>query len=127
MARFFKHLLPFYLLTPLLLSCQEGGEAGDLFGQWRLSGSDTHYVSFSGSVTLFRCLDKGQVYGNFQHVGDSLFIQCFSVEGERRDTTIIEEAFGWKPMNNIRLKITTLDGDRLVVSSGQQMWSFCKY
>ena len=45
MAKFFKYI---FLLTSyiFLLSCQEGGDAGDLLGQWRLSGSDTQYISF---------------------------------------------------------------------------------
>ena len=43
------------------------------------------------------------------------------------DTAIVEQAFGWKPINDIRLKINVLDGDNLVVSKGGQTWSFYKY
>ena len=39
MARFFKSILLFIGL--FLVSCQEGREAGDLLGQWRMVGSDT--------------------------------------------------------------------------------------
>lgn len=131
MARYFK-LLPFYLFTLLLFSCQEGREAGDLWGQWRMKGSDTSFLSFSGSVTLFRDISfsdlaKGQIYGNFQHTGDSLFIQCYSKDGIASDTVVVENNFGFKPFNNIRLKIETLDNDRLVLSKDGQTWSFEKY
>ena len=118
----------------LLFSCQEGHEAGDLLGQWRMAGSDTNYLSFSGSVALFRDisfadtdLGKGQIYGNFQHQGDSLFIQCYSVKGLPTDTTVVENHFGFKPFNNIRLKVEVLDNERLVVSKEGKNWSFEKY
>ena len=110
-----------------LSSCQEGGEAGDLFGQWRQTGSDTNYMSFSGSVALFRTSVEGRVYGNFQHVGDSLFIQCYSAEGLPSDTAIVEESFGFKPFNNIRVKIESLQGDHLVLRKEDKTWSFYLY
>lgn len=125
MARFFKLFSVLSLL--MFCSCQEGGDAGDLWGQWRLAGSDDKYASFSGAVSLFRQPGKGDVYGNFQHIGDSLFIQCYSVEGILADTTMVEEHFGFKPFNNIRVKITTLDNDVLVLSKDNQTWSFYKY
>ncbi|MBQ6379279.1 MAG: lipocalin-like domain-containing protein [Prevotella sp.] len=132
MARFFKSLI--LLSVMLLVSCQEGGEAGDLLGQWRLKGSDTNYLSFSGSVALFRDisfadtdLGKGQIYGNFQHIGDSLFIQCYSVKETASDTAVIENNFGFRPFSNIRVKIMTLDNDRLVLNQDSKTWSFEKY
>ena len=130
MVRYFKCLVIFSFL--LLISCQEGREAGDLLGQWRMAGSDDKYLSFSGSVSLFRLVsadrtETGTVFGNFQHVGDSLFMQCYSVNGLPSDTTIVETAFGFKPFNNIRLKIETLDGDILVLSKEGQTWNFYKY
>ena len=126
MARFYKYI---FLLTSyiFLLSCQEGGDAGDLLGQWRLSGSNTKYISFSGSVTWFKNLNESEVYGNFQHIGDSLFIQCYSINGEPSDTTLIENGFGFKPFNNIRLKIETLSSDRLLLRKDNQTWTFDKY
>ena len=126
MARFFK-LLPFYFLTFLLFSCQEGGEAGDLLGQWRQADSDTKYISFSGSITWIKNLNENEVYGNFQHQGDSLFIQCFSKTGIPADTILIEKTFGFGPFSNTRLKIEKLDGDNLVLSKDNQRWSFYKY
>ena len=126
MARFFKFSL-FYLFTFLLFSCQEGGDAGELLGQWRLSGSNDKYVSFAGSVTLFRNLGVAEVFGNFQHVGDSLFIQCYSVKGESRDTIAVEAGFGMKPLTDIRLKVESLSSDALVISKDGRMWSFSKY
>ena len=127
MAKYFKHILLLTSYFFLLSSCQEGSEAGDLFGQWRQTGSDTNYMSFSGSVALFRTSVEGRVYGNFQHKGESLFIQCYSVEGLRSDTVIVEESFGFKPFNNIRVKIEALDNDHLILKNDQQSWTFNKY
>ena len=127
MAKYFKHILLLTSYFLLLTSCQEGSEAGDLFGQWRQTGSDTNYMSFSGSVALFRTSVKGGVYGNFQHQGDSLFIQCYSEKALRSDTVIVEESFGFKPFNNIRVKIEALDNDHLILKNDQHSWTFNKY
>ena len=126
MAKFFKYI---FLLTSsiFLLSCQEGGDAGDLLGQWRLSGSDTQYISFSGSIVWIKNLKENELYGNFQHVGDSLFIQCYSIKGIPEDTTLVENSFGFRPFNNIRLKIETLNSDRLLLRKDNQTWCFDKY
>ena len=125
MARFFKTL--FLLSCILLTACQEGREAGELFGQWRMAGSDLNYISFSGSITWIKNLKEGEVYGNFQHTGDSLFIQCYSIEGEPKDTAIVEKTFGFKPFRNIRIKIESLTSDQLIVSQKGHTWSFDKY
>ncbi len=129
MARFSKHLLLLTSYILLLTSCQEGGEAGDLFGQWRMNGSDSEYLSFSGSIAVFRTNTKvgTQVFGNFQHVGDSLFIHCYSKKGLPSDTTLVEQLFGFKPFSDIRVRITTLDADRLVLTKEGQTWEFFKY
>ncbi len=127
MARFYKRLFIFTSSLLLLTSCQEGGDAGDLLGQWRLTGSDTRYISFSGSIAWLKNLNENQVYANFQHVGDSLFIQCYSIEGIPRDTLLVEESFGFRPFNNIRLKIEALTSDRLQLRKDNQAWSFEKY
>lgn len=112
----------------LFTSCQEGSEAGDLLGQWRMQTSEPLHISFSGSVAMFRQSNNGQqVFGNFQHVGDSLFIQCYSVYGEQTDTIFIESTFGFKPFNNIRVKIAALDNEQLVITKGSQTWSLHKY
>ena len=126
MVRFFKSSV--LLLCMLILSsCQEGGEAGDLFGQWRLAGHDTQYISFSGSITLIRSTDETEVFGNFQHVGDSLFVQCYSIEALPLDTVVVEQTFGFSPFNNIRLRIENINSDRLVLSKDGRIWSFEKY
>ena len=128
MARSYKSLFaPLLLLSLLLSSCQEGGDAGDLFGQWRLSGSDTQYISFSGSIVWMKNLKENELYGNFQHVGDSIFIQCYSIKGIPEDTTLVENSFGFRPFNNIRLKIEALSSDRLQLRQNHQTWSFEKY
>ena len=111
----------------LFTSCQEGGDAGDLFGQWRLEGSDTQYISFSGSVVFIKNLNENQVYGNFQHMGDSLFIQCYSINGIPEDTTLVENTFGFRSFNNIRLRIESLSSDRLQLRQDSQTWRFDKY
>ena len=125
MARYCKFLLFFSFI--LFVSCQEGGEAGDLFGQWRMNGSDTQFVSFSGSVVKFNSLPEGEVYGSFQHHADSLFMQCVSIKSSPSDTAIVEKTFVFKPFTNIRLKIEALDGDQLIVSKDNKTWSFKKY
>ena len=125
MARYFKTLILLSLL--LLAACQEGGEAGDLFGQWRMKGTDNRYVSFSGSVVLFRSTDGVSVYGNFQHVGDSLFLQCYSIYGTPADTLLIEDLYGFNSFSDIRLRITTLDDESLNLADGSRTWSFYKY
>ena len=124
-ASFFRLacLFSFFLLT----SCQEGGDAGDLLGQWRLTGSDTKYVSFSGSLTLLRSINEGEVFGKFQHVGDSLFIQCYSIYGVPSDTALVENSFGFKPFQDIHVKIDALTSSKLVISQDSQTWSFYKY
>ena len=125
MARYFKQFI--VLVSLLMASCQEGGDAGDLLGQWRLSGSDTKYVSFSGSIVWVKNLGENELYGNFQHVGDSLYIQCYSIKGIPEDTMLVEERFGFKPFNNIRLKIESLSSDRLQLRQNNQTWAFDKY
>ena len=129
MARFSKHLLLLTSYILLLTSCQEGGEAGDLFGQWRLNNSDSEYLSFSGSIVVFRSTTQvgTQVFGNFQHVGDSLFVECYSQKALPSDTAMVESTFGFKPFSDIRVKITTLDSDRLVLTKESQTWEFYKY
>jgi len=127
MARYCKLLILFASLC--FASCQEGREAGDLLGQWRLAGSDMNYLSFSGSVALFRNSEStdNQVYGNFQHKGDSLFIQCYSAKGKARDTLIVEDYFGFKPFNDIRLKVVTLDRNKIILTKDGNAWAFEKY
>jgi hypothetical protein len=127
MARYYKTLLLLTSCIFLLTSCQEGKDAGDLLGQWRLDNYDSKYISFSGSVSLIKDMNTGAVYGNFQHVGDSLFIQCYSEKEQKSDTITVEESFGFKPFNNIRVKIAALDNDQLVITQGSQTWSFHKY
>jgi len=129
MANYFKILI--ISASFLMTSCQEGKEAGDLHGQWKMDGSDSKYIAFSGSVSVFRSINinklENQVYGNFQHIGDSLFIQCYSIEGEPTDTTAVEIGYGFKPFNNIRMKIESLDSDKLILSKDNKVWSFEKY
>lgn len=127
MAKYFKYLISLTSFLLLLTSCQEGGDAGDLFGQWRLDGSDSKYISFSGNVTWLQDLEVGEIYGTFQHQGDSLFMQCYSKKGEERDSIVVEQSFGFTPVNNIRLRIVTLDSDNLTLSKDGQTWKFYKY
>lgn len=128
-----RHLTSYILLLTssiiLLTSCQEGSEAGDLLGQWRMNNTDNQYISFSGGIAwLQETPDKKVgVFGNFQRQGDSLFIQCYSKEALKSDTVMVEETFGFKPFNNIRVKIEALNGDILVLSKEGQKWNFYKY
>ena len=129
MARYFKFLAIscWLLAVGMLVSCQEEGEAGDLFGQWQQEGYGTRYVSFSGSVVWLKSTTDGSIFGNFQHRGDSLFLQFYSVEGLPADTTLVEDIFGFRPLNDIRLKIDCLDDDMLVLSQEGRDWRFRKY
>ena len=125
MAKFYKLLaIGCWLLAA---SCQEGRDAGELLGQWKLMDKEDMYVSFSGTITQFRKNNGQAVFAKFQHVGDSLFIQCSSIYQEKSDTTIIEEEYGMKPFDNIRLRIDVLDGDRLTLSKDGQHWVLQKY
>ena len=134
MERYFKLLaISCWLLavSASFTSCQEGREAGDLLGQWRLS--DTQYISFSGSVVQFRNVVDNSwtmgVFGNFQHVGDSIFIQCYSIleEDHENDINLIENEFGFKPFNNIRVKVVSLDNDNLIRNKEERQWAMRKY
>lgn len=131
MANYYKHLIlltsSIFLLTSALSSCQEGGDAGDLLGQWRLEGHDDMYVSFSGSIADFRKSNGLEVFAKFQHKGDSLFMQCSSINQIKADTTMVEDEYGMKPFTNIRLRIDAVDGDRLLLSKDGQHWAFEKY
>ena len=129
MARFFKYIILLTSSILLLTSCQEGSDAGDLLGQWRMNNTDNQYMSFSGGIVWIKTVpDKNfGVFGNFQHKGDSLFIQCFSKEELKSDTVMVEESFGFKPFNNIRVKIESLNGDIMVLSKDGQKWNFHKY
>lgn len=126
MEKYYKTLLVF-MTCFCLTACQEGGEAGDLLGQWCMSDSDTRYISFSGSLTLLRSTTEGEVFGQFQHQGDSIFIQCYSIYGTPADTMIVEQSFGFKPFDNIRVRIDKLDNDRLMLSKDGVTWNFYKY
>lgn len=125
----FAHRAAVLLLLPavILSSCQEGSDAGSLLGQWRLEGSPTQYLSFSGSVTLLRSVGKAEVFGNFQQHGDSLFLQFHSIYAHPSDTAAVVNLFGPQPIDDIRLKVMTLDGGHLVLGNGQRLWNFCYY
>ena len=85
------------------------------------------YLSFSGSITQFRNNNGQRVFAKFQHVGDSLFMQCSSIYKEQSDTTMIENDFGMKPFSNIRVKIEALDSDHMTLSKDSQRWLLEKY
>jgi hypothetical protein len=131
MERYFKLLaICCWLLavSSSFISCQEGHEAGDLFGQWRLT--ESKYISFSGSIVAFRHITNfrpREVFGNFQHQGDSLFIQCSSIKKDKLDTLMVEDELGMKPFTNIRVKIDAVDSDRLILSKDGKLWSFKKW
>lgn len=110
-----------------LAACEEGSEAGDLYGQWRLVGGDNVYVSFSGNLVIMRKTNVSEVYGNFQHVGDSLFMQYYTNKEEPLDTLTLEEELHFKPMNNVRTRITELSCEKLTLTSNDAVWYFEKY
>lgn len=110
-----------------MMSCTEGRDAGDLWGMWQSADTPGQYISFSGNVVSFRSHDRGEVFGKFQHVGDSLFIMCVSPYQRLEDTLAIEEYYHFRPFHNIRLRILTLDGKRLIMQQGAQQWRFNSY
>ena len=129
MARYFKQIAIWcWLLAAVLLTaCQEGGAAGELFGQWRMTGSETRFISFSGTFVRFMDTSQGEVFGNFRHVGDSLFIKCYSVYGTPSDTALVEQTFGLKPFADMHIKVELPDDEHLVLSNGSQTLSLYKY
>lgn len=130
MVRYFKYIAIScwgLAVSSLFTACQEGGDASDLLGQWRLTDKEDMYVSFSGTITQFRKNYGPTVFAKFQHVGDSLFMQCSSINKEKADTLMVEDEYGMKPFANIRVKIETLDSDRLLLSKDGQLWAFEKY
>lgn len=96
--------------------------------------TDSKYMSFSNSIVVFRSVNSnvrdGEVYGTFEHVGDSLFIHCYSitdVTGTPEDIDLIENVFGLKPFGNIRFRIDALDDDQLLLSKDNQHWKLIKW
>jgi len=127
MAGFFRNMALAVASALMMVACQEGAEAGDLLGQWRMQGSTAMYVKFSGHLACFSKLDSGNVWGHFQTCGDSIFIQCYSIDALPEDTLLVEETFGMEPFEDIRLRIDNLDDDCLAVSRNGRRWVFEKY
>lgn len=127
MARFFRNTFYAIITMVALTACEEGSDAGELYGQWRLVGGENVYVSFSGSLVIMRKTSVAEVYGNFQHVGDSLFMQYYTYKEEPLDTLTIEEELHFRPMNNVRTRITELSGKHLTLTRGGEIWNFEKY
>ena len=97
---------------------------------WKLMDKEDIYVSFSGTITQFRKNNGQAVFAKFQHVGDSLFIHCYSitdVTGTPEDIDLIENVFGLKPFGNIRFRIDALDDDQLLLSKDNQHWKLIKW
>ena len=95
---------------------------------WFHSGNEPYLICDTpndGTITVSTI--EGEVFGNFQHQGDSLFIQCYSIYGSPVDTAIVEQTFGFRPFGNIRVRIDRLDDDMLVLSKEGVTWDFYKY
>lgn len=130
MARYFKLLTTACWLAgalALVTACQEGRDAGDLLGQWRLTDKEGMYVSFSGSIAQFRKDNGTFVFAKFQHTGDSLFLQCSSIHQQQSDTILIENEYGMSPFTDIRLRVDALDDDHLTLSKDGRRWLLEKY
>lgn len=120
-------LLGCLFFMAILSSCQEGREAGDLLGQWRMEGTGNSYMNFSGSVVSLRIPGQIEVFGTFLHVGDSLFMQCRSINSAAADTAFVEQTVGFAPFADIRLRIATLKSGKLVLAKGEKTWTMEKY
>ena len=115
-----------YLAISSAIMGLQTGQVDALGGSIFVTKERLQYVSFSGSIVSFRN-GGNEVFGNFQHVGDSLFIQCYSIYGKASDVTMVEDDFGFKPFGNIRVKIDALDSDHLLLSKDAKWWSLKKY
>lgn len=141
MARFFKYSYILLFILLLFPSCQNEGNIGDLYGQWVLKKSsvngvtkdhDQIYFSFQGRVVWAKRVDitehlYGDVFGSFVHKGDSLIMTFFQQNEYTSPESLIEEECRFDDVENIRLKIITLNGNTMSVVSRDDFWHFEKY
>ncbi len=139
MAKFFKY----YSIVSLFLfaACQNEGDIGSLYGQWLLRNSyvngenklfDNIYFSFQGKVVWVKSVNAdnhtyNDVFGNFQHVGDSLLINFVQKSEQTTTTSLIEERCGFVDADNVRLIIKNLDSSELILSDGDNYWKYEKF
>ena len=141
MVRFSKYSFILLFILFFFPSCQNEGDIGDLYGQWRLSQSSVDdlvkqhvqiYFSFQGKVVWAKRVDiqenaYGDVFGSFVHQGDSLILS-FSQQNEyTTPESLIRNECRFVDPENIRLKVVTLNESGLKVMSGDNYWQFEKY
>ena len=145
MARYFKKAAVWMLCAAfftlhsfLFTSCQEGGNAHGGYGSYNsgyydyTSLFDEQYISFSGSIVQFHTVTpdnvmNSQIFGKFQHVGDSLFIQCYSINDSQHDIDVVENVFGFYPFNNIRVKIKFVGDNAIQLTDNSHEWILEKW
>lgn len=140
MARFYK-LFILLVFTMLLPSCQNEGDIGDFYGQWSLKTStidknikeyDNLFLSFQGKVVWAKRVNYGShtygdVVGRFEHRGDSLIMSFVQQNEYTSPESLIEEEFGFKDCENVRLLIKSIDASSLVLACGEDLWCFKKF
>ncbi len=139
MAKFYKYFC--FVLLFLLTACQNEGDIGSLYGQWKLTNShvngenklfDNIYFSFQGKVVWVKSVNAdnhtyNDVFGNFQHVGDSLLINFVQKSELTTTASLIEERCGFADADNVRVLIRNLDSSELILLDGDNYWNFEKY
>lgn len=139
MGRFYKYfcLLSFFLLS----ACQNEGDIGYLYGQWSLKSSyingenkkyDNIYFSFQGKVVWVKSVNAtyhtyNDVFGNFDHVGDSILFSFVQKSESTTTTFLIKEKCGFSDADNVRLLIKNIDSSELILIDRDNYWYFEKY
>lgn len=139
----FLSFLALCLLT--VVSCQENGEIGDLYGQWQLTSIEqdqhtTHpdqlYLAFQNDCVFARITGTDhhftyQLTGGFLHTGNILLLNLFiddETEGADVMHSYISNMFCFpEPHSDIRLQIEQLDDKNLVLSQGNTIWRLRSY
>lgn len=139
MEKFFNYFC--FVLLLLLTACQNEDNIGYLYGQWLLKNSHVNgenkqsgniYFSFQGKVIWVKSVNAdnhtyNDVFGNFKQKGDSLLINFVQKSELTTTTSLIEERCGFTDADNVRLLIKNLDSSELILSEGDNYWTFEKF
>lgn len=139
-----------FLTVLVVPSCTNDGDIGDLYGQWQLrqyqrgdsvATFDEAFMSFQNSVVQMQVSNSDahrsfSIWGNFQHVGDSLFLDftvTAIVKGEMASPPSISDlllqyfALPVDSTNSSRLRILRLDDGKLHLERGGEVWQYRKF
>lgn len=144
MARFFNYLLLSVCLVAALVSCQNGDDVGELYGQWKLeskTGGETidlessyaYWLCFQGDVVSLRKTNERnhtyqEVFGNNTFSDDQLSIQFVAINKAVNDTLLVEKTLELGNFTSVNLHIDRLDGKRMDLSRQDGIsWHFIKW